>query len=474
LGLVLGDISDTDDAVWALARAYPQFSAHVVVTRGQTIAFVIFGVGLSAGCWIAPHVMLLVIAALMAAGFVANVLFRSILTWIGAGDTEETVSNAARVSDEDLPVYTVLVPVYREAHIVPALVQSLRKIDYPLNKLDVKIITEADDAETVTAAQAQATGEGFSVVVVPPSLPRTKPKACNVALRNAVGEYLVIYDAEDRPEPDQLRKAVASFRAESPKLACLQARLTFHNATEGWLAAMFTLDYELWFGFLLPGLARLGVPMPLGGTSNHFRTSVLREIKGWDPFNVTEDADLGIRLAQRGYRVSTLDSTTFEEATTTYGNWIRQRSRWMKGYMQTWLVHMRDPHALMKHAGFAGFAAFQLFIGGAFFSALVNPLLWLVFLVANFVPLNVGLNEAAEPLRIFSLVGLIAGNAFFTYLMMLGALRRGWHQLVPCGITAFAYWLLISVAAYRGLWQLISKPFYWEKTVHGLSRQAIA
>jgi cellulose synthase/poly-beta-1,6-N-acetylglucosamine synthase-like glycosyltransferase len=237
---------------------------------------------------------------------------------------------------------------------------------------------------------------------------------------------------------------------------------------------MFTLDYELWFGFLLPGLARLGVPMPLGGTSNHFRTSVLREIKGWDPFNVTEDADLGIRLAQRGYRVSTLDSTTFEEATTTYGNWIRQRSRWMKGYMQTWLVHMRNPNALMKHAGFAGFAAFQLFIGGAFFSALVNPLLWLVFLVANFVPLNVGLNEAAEPLRIFSLVGLIAGNAFFTYLMMLGALRRGWHQLVPCGITAFAYWLLISVAAYRGLWQLISKPFYWEKTVHGLSRQATA
>jgi cellulose synthase/poly-beta-1,6-N-acetylglucosamine synthase-like glycosyltransferase len=195
---------------------------------------------------------------------------------------------------------------------------------------------------------------------------------------------------------------------------------------------------------------------------------VLREIRGWDPFNVTEDADLGIRLAQRGYRVATLDSTTFEEATTTFDNWVRQRSRWMKGYMQTWLVHMRDPSALLRRGGIRGFAAFQLFVGGSFFAALINPLLWLVF-IAN--KLGVVTLAALEPAGEIAVVSLIAGNALFTYLMLLGTQRRGWHHLLPAGLTAFAYWLLISVAAYRGLWQLIFKPFYWEKTQHGLSRQ---
>lgn len=240
------------------------------------------------------------------------------------------------------------------------------------------------------------------------------------------------------------------------------------------LAAMFTLDYELWFGFLLPGLSRLGVPMPLGGTSNHFRTSVLREIKGWDPFNVTEDADLGIRLAQRGYRVATLDSTTFEEATSTPGNWTRQRSRWMKGYMQTWLVHMRDPAALVRHAGLHGFFAFQLFIGGAFFAALVNPLLWLLYLVTQIPGIGFGWAEFGEPLGAIALASLIGGNAVFTYAMMLGAVKRGWLHLVPCGLTSFFYWLFISAAAYRGLWQLFWQPFYWEKTTHGLARGASA
>jgi cellulose synthase/poly-beta-1,6-N-acetylglucosamine synthase-like glycosyltransferase len=218
----------------------------------------------------------------------------------------------------------------------------------------------------------------------------------------------------------------------------------------------------------------MAVPMPLGGTSNHFRTDVLREIRGWDPFNVTEDADLGIRLAQKGYRVSTLDSTTFEEATRTFGNWTRQRSRWMKGYMQTWLVHMRDPRALLRCVGLRGFVTFQLFIGGAFFSALINPLLWLLFAVTHVPGFSLRFGFFAEWLGIFALGSLVLGNAIFTYLMMFGAVKRGWLQLVPCGVTSFFYWLLISVAAYRGLWQLIRRPFYWEKTQHGVARGATA
>jgi len=231
---------------------------------------------------------------------------------------------------------------------------------------------------------------------------------------------------------------------------------------------MFALDYGLWFDYLLPGLDRLQIPMPLGGTSNHFRTSALRAIHGWDPFNVTEDADIGIRLAQRGFRVKTLDSTTYEEATTRLGNWLRQRSRWMKGYAQTWLVHMRDPAALVRNAGWGGFLGFQLFVGGTVLSALLNPILWLTFMATIlFVP---GSAAAHATMETMSVAGIVLGNALFAYLAMLGPYRRGWLELSPYGLLVPFYWLLISVAAYRGLWQLVRNPWHWEKTAHGLTR----
>jgi cellulose synthase/poly-beta-1,6-N-acetylglucosamine synthase-like glycosyltransferase len=469
----VGDISEAaDEAVWALARAFPEYSAHIRITRGQQFAAGVLGLSILLGFVFAPRSFALAIAAAMAVGFVANVLFRSLLIWIGAEDRPET-ADLRWSADEDLPIYTILVPVYREAKVLSSLIANMRALDYPRSKLDIRIVAESDDAETVIEAQRLATGEEFTVVQVPVCHPRTKPKACNFALPAARGEYLVIYDAEDRPEPDQLRKAVAAFHGRQDTLACLQARLSFYNASDSWLSAMFTLDYELWFGFLLPGLSRLGVPMPLGGTSNHFRTGVLREIRGWDPFNVTEDADLGVRLAKRGYRVATLDSTTFEEATNTLGNWTRQRSRWMKGYMQTWLVHMRDPVAFVRSSGLRGFLAFQIFIGGAVLAALVNPMLWSVFLLTQILPFVSGWADLGSPLASIALASLIGGNAIFTYVMMLGAVKRDWFHLTPYGLSSFVYWLFISAAAYRGLWQLYRRPFYWEKTAHGLSRLAI-
>lgn len=234
------------------------------------------------------------------------------------------------------------------------------------------------------------------------------------------------------------------------------------------------LDYALWFDFLLPGLDRLGVPMPLGGTSNHFRTRCLREIHGWDPYNVTEDADLGIRLAQMGYRVATLDSTTFEEATNQLDNWLRQRSRWLKGYMQTWLVHMRDPRALIRNAGWKGFLGFQLFIGGTILTTLFNPVLWAL----SFLLLMPGIPGTPDVFGFFmphaSFLSIIAGNALFTYLAMLGPYRRGWLALSPYGLAAPFYWLLISLAGYRGAWQLVTKPWHWEKTRHGTTKMSAA
>jgi cellulose synthase/poly-beta-1,6-N-acetylglucosamine synthase-like glycosyltransferase len=285
-------------------------------------------------------------------------------------------------------------------------------------------------------------------VRVPPSFPRTKPKAANFALHLARGEFVVVFDAEDQPEPDQLRKAVAEFRRAPRATACLQARLVFHNRKR-WIAAQAALDYSLWFGFLLQGLDRLGVPMPLGGTSNHFRTSVLRTICAWDPFNVTEDADIGIRLAALGYRVSMLDSTTFEESPEHVGAWIRQRSRWLKGYMQTWLVHSRRAPQFLRQTGMRGFVAFHLFIGGTVVSALVNPLLWLALVASAAFGEPDGLQRGQ--LEYISAGGLIVSNGILTILTMAASAWRSDGKFAPHGILVPLYWLLISVAAYRGI-----------------------
>ena len=314
----------------------------------------------------------------------------------------------------------------------------------------------------------------FEIIIVPRSEPQTKPKACNFALRFARGEYLVIYDAEDRPEPDQLRKVVATFRRSPPNTACLQCRLNYYNANENWLTRMFTLDYALWFDQVLPGLERLGMPIPLGGTSNHFRIDVLRELHAWDPFNVTEDADLGIRIGQKGYRVGVVDSTTFEEASCRTGQWLRQRSRWIKGYMQTLLVHTRRPLHFVRSAGPLGFLGFIFFIGGTVLAGLLNPLFWLFYLdLARRVGGELRRDFSAS-LLLLCLFNLLAGNGAFTYLIMLAPIRRGWLELIPFSFTLFGYWVLISLAAYRALWQLIRDPFFWEKTQHGLSRHAAA
>jgi glycosyltransferase XagB len=374
------------------------------------------------------------------------------------------------LTDAELPIFTVLVPMYREAESLPMLAQSLRQLDYPLGKLDIKLVLEADDHDTIEVARTLGLEGVFEIIRVPPSHPQTKPKACNFALQFARGEFLVIYDAEDRPEPDQLRKVVATFRQSSPNTACLQCRLNYFNADENWLTRMFTLDYALWFDQMLPGLERLNVPIPLGGTSNHFKIEVLRELHAWDPFNVTEDADLGIRLTQKGYRVGVVDSTTFEEATCTAGNWIRQRSRWMKGYMQTFLVHTRRPFHLMRTTGPLGFLGFLFFIGGTVVSALFNPVYWILYLVW-LVAVTSGFDPVFPQLLLFlSLFNLLAGNGAFIFLMMLAPIRRGWLGLIPYSLTALAYWVLISIAAYKGLWQLLRNPFYWEKTQHGVSK----
>lgn len=463
----------TDKSVLELARLRPDQSARQVFTGHQIIVIGVLAALILTCLVLWPVVTLIALNGFLSVFFLLSFGLRTALTWVGSHrsiDLKVSDAEVAALEDHDLPVYTILVPMYKEPDTLPILSSALRRMDYPLSKLDVKLVLEEDDIETIQAAKDLGLEGIFEIIRVPHSQPKTKPKACNYALNFARGELLTIYDAEDKPEPDQLKKAVIAFRKAPDNVACIQARLNYFNSTENWLTRMFTLEYSLWFDFYLPALEALKIPIPLGGTSNHFKMDVLREANAWDPFNVTEDADLGVRLTQRGYRVGVANSTTFEEANSHVGNWIRQRSRWFKGYMQTYLVHMRKPVELYRSLGHTGFWGFQFFVGGNILTALSLP-----FMLAMFVYWLAtrwsGFDIIFPPVVLYiSLFNLIIGNGFFVYLNMLGAFKRHNFHLMPYALTVPAYWLLMTVAAYKGLWQLIHNPFFWEKTTHGLSQ----
>ena len=467
----------TGRSLSALAIADPDVSARTVFTLSQLVVLYVLAVAVIGGLAVAPVATLVTINVFMTAYFLGNFLLKTLLAWEGGGRGMDAANvsseQVSTLSDATLPVYTVLVPAFREPAVLPIITGALRRMDYPLAKLDIKLVLEEDDHETIDAAKALALESIFEIIRVPRSQPRTKPKACNYALHFARGEYTVIYDAEDKPEADQLKKAIIAFRNASPNTACIQARLNYFNAEENWLTRMFTIDYSLWFDLMLTGLEVLRIPIPLGGTSNHFRTSVLRELHAWDPYNVTEDADLGVRLTQKGYRVGTVNSTTFEEAVVSVPAWIRQRSRWMKGYMQTYLVHMRNPLALHRSLGAVGFWGFQFFVGGTVAAGLFNPVFWLMFLVWLVSRSHAFDIAFPDVLLYLSLFNLLVGNVLFTYLALIAPVKRGRWRLAPFAFSVFFYWVLLSIAAYKGLWQLLTRPFYWEKTQHGMSNVTI-
>jgi cellulose synthase/poly-beta-1,6-N-acetylglucosamine synthase-like glycosyltransferase len=375
-------------------------------------------------------------------------------------------------SDDDLPTYSIIVALYREAASVARLTRALEEIDYPSEKLEIKIVLEPDDLETRAALERLALRPEFDILLAPAAGPRTKPKALNAALPFITGSFVVVYDAEDRPERDQLRKAVAAFSASSRNLACVQARLVIDNTADGWLAGFFTAEYAAQFDIFLPALAALRVPLPLGGTSNHLRVDVLRKAGGWDSFNVTEDADLGIRLARLGYRADVIDSATYEEAPNRPRAWLHQRTRWFKGWMQTWMVHMRHPLRLGREIGIFSLVVFQLIVGGTVLAALIHT----VFLITVLHALLVD-NWIIEDSNIFTAlsIGLFSTAAIIGYF---GSISLGWAGLARHKLTATTWvllltplhWLMLSYAAWRALIQLIHAPYHWEKTEHGLAR----
>jgi cellulose synthase/poly-beta-1,6-N-acetylglucosamine synthase-like glycosyltransferase len=419
----------------------------------------------------APMAMANVAIAVITALYIAAFTFR---IWIfkralGAPDVIEVADDVARsIPERDLPIYTILVPAYREPEVIGSLLAAIEAIDYPRHLLDVKLLLETDDPETYWAILRAKPAPYVDVIRVRPIGPKTKPKACNIGLAQAKGEYVTIYDAEDWPEPLQLRRVVAAFRSAPPRVACLQAKLSYRNPDQNLITRWFTIEYAMWFQQFLPGLVSLGAPVPLGGTSNHFRRPILEALGAWDPHNVTEDADLGIRLHRAGYRTGVLESTTLEEANSDFVNWVKQRSRWYKGYLQTWLVHMRDPQRLWHELGARSFLGFQLFVAGTPLLALLNPVFWGLTAVWFLAAPNV--IETLFPAWLYypSLLCLVVGNFLFLYTSMISARMTGRPGLVFAAALMPIYWVMMSIAAIKAAVQLINAPSFWEKTAHGL------
>jgi len=462
----------SQEAVYKLMARLPEESASRVFTPSQIAVGYGLLLLLLGGLASAPWTTLTILVLLVNLFYVASIFFKFVLTLVGSADRFHQISDeeVAALDDRTLPIYTILVPVYKEPEVMPILINSLSKLDYPHERLDVIILLEENDQATIEAARAAKPPRYVRLLIVPDSKPKTKPKACNYGLAFARGEYLTIYDAEDIPDPDQLKKAIIAFKKGDPSLVCVQAALNYFNRNENFLTRMFTLEYSYWFDYLLPGLETLKMPIPLGGTSNHFRTDRLRELQGWDPFNVTEDADLGIRASQHGYTVGVINSTTYEEANCALKNWIRQRSRWIKGYMQTWLVHNRHPLRSLRKLGLKNWLAYQFFIGGSFFTFLTSPIMWLLFFYWLLTRAHWLQNIFPSWLIYLGLFNLLVGNAIGIYLNLVAVFRRGYYDLAFYALLNPIYWQLHSIAAYMALWQLFTKPFYWEKTIHGISK----
>ncbi len=371
----------------------------------------------------------------------------------------------------DLPVYTVLVPLFRETSVLKQLVNALSVLDYPAHLLDIKLILEETDMAMIHAVSQFTLPKHYDIIIVPAGFPQTKPRALNYALKFARGSFVTIYDSEDIPEPSQLLKSVQRFSEADEDVACLQARLRFFNPAENWLARQFSAEYATLFEVILPSLAANQLPLLLGGTSNHFRMDYLEQVGGWDPFNVTEDADLGLRLSRMGYRTEALDSTTYEEANTDLWNWLKQRRRWLKGFLQTWLVHNRHPIESYRELGFGGFATMQCMTLGVFVSALLHPLLfasgvWSLMQINPAFPKTGTMNIVLGGMNLFL---LLAGYVTAAIAMKFAMKRVGLPAWSRLAATLPFYWFLLSVAAWQSVYDFIFAPFYWHKTEHGLT-----
>lgn len=460
-----------DWSVDGLSDSFPGLSARSRMSRRQLIGLIVMAIGVIAA-FAADAIIAGTVVMTAAVGlYIAVMGMRIDLMLRNDGQQRYAFDDEflRLQNDDELPTYTVLVPAYKEPEVIGSLVANLAALDYPIDKLEIKLLLEADDDETVAAAHAMGLTAPFEIMLIPPREPRTKPKALNYALLSSHGELVTIYDAEDRPDPMQLRKVAATFALTGADVGCVQAELAYFNADENIITRWFATEYRMWFTQFLPSLSKVNAPIPLGGTSNHIRRDLLVQAGAWDPFNVTEDADLGVRLRRCGYRVAVLDSITYEEANTDFVNWIKQRSRWYKGYAQTWLVHMRHPLQLIREVGLGGFIRFNLFVGGTPLLAVMNPASWLLLLLWFGLQPQFIIDIMPPPVYYAAMIGWLGGNFIFYYLNLIVAFELGLRKVFMAAILLPVYWVMMALAAVKAFIQLAFNPSYWEKTQHGLS-----
>ncbi|MGV8855475.1 MAG: glycosyltransferase family 2 protein [Devosia sp.] len=441
-----------------LAQRWPYAAAQLELTAPARYGFALGVILLLAMALLAPFVAEFWLCPVALALLVAPAAIRV----AAVGTTPRPLPAPRRPPDPELPVYSVLIPLRNEAAMVPQLFAAIWALDYPPARLDVKFIVEAGCQQTIAAIGPRLGDPRVALVVVPDAAPRTKPKALDFALPLCRGEHVVVFDAEDIPDTDQLWQAALRFR-DQPDLVCLQARLLVDNGNHSWLAALFAAEYAALFAVLLPALARWHLPLPLGGSSNHFRTAILRQIGGWDAFNVTEDADLGMRLARRRLRVETLDCNTREHAPLRLRNWRGQRTRWMKGWMQTFIVHNRNPGRLVAEMGLGPTLVFEVLVLGM----IVAPLLHCGLVIGLALQLAFGaplFDGRGWSVFYSGVLGLGFGST--VAITLLGLARSGGLRLALAQLLLPFYWLLIATATLSALADLLRRPFYWFKTPH--------
>lgn len=438
-----------------LSSQRPDLSARWGLSGGQRVFGFTLTLGYAGWLWLAPVAAGQVLAMAIAILFGLIIAMRCIA--VATALARQRPTPGIRLRDAELPMLTLLIPLRNEAEVAPALIAAISQLDYPEWRLDVKLLVEADDPETIAAIEAQTLPAHFEMIPVPPGEPRTKPKALNYALAFARGDFIAIFDAEDLPYPDQPRAVMDAFNRGPEKLAVLQAPLQVHNGADSWIAGQFALEYAIQFGVWLPMLAQFKLPVPLGGTSNYFRREALNAVGNWDAWNVTEDADIGLRLARFGYLSGTVAQPTLEEAPISWRQWQRQRTRWMKGHLQTWLVLNRHPLRAMNDMGVLNYLSTHLTLGGGLLAACLHGPLYL------WIAANLFIFDAVEPWHwIMFAVGY--GSALAAALV-----SRSRHATPWMLVTMLAYWPLQSFTMLCAICDLALKPHYWAKTQHGVS-----
>jgi glycosyltransferase XagB len=454
-------------AVSGLHDNHPEFSARPTWVPWQRTVLVVAVIATAGLLVVAPRITAIIMLIGLNLAFFGGTMFKVVTSLIGHRQLRDGEPAVVAELTGDLPTYTILVPAFHEAEVIGQIVEHLATLDYPTDRLQILVLLEQGDADTITAFEAARPPGHIRKVICPPASPQTKPKACNIGLELARGEFLVVYDAEDLPERDQLRAVLDQFRRSPDEVACIQARLNYYNADDNILTRVFTLEYSYWFDYMLPGLGHMHLPIPLGGTSNHFRVSTLRAMGGWDAFNVTEDADLGLRAASMGFRVDSTASTTWEEACSQWRPWVRQRTRWIKGYLLTFLVHMRRPVHFARTAGWRGSAGLILLVGGTPATFLAAPFVWAVW-IYTFLGGSLSWLEQVPWSKWLFIANFVVCNGSMVALHALGTRRRRRGDLAWYALLLPIYWVLHSIAAWRAVWQLFARPSEWEKTPHGL------